>query len=70
MMISKVKDYVRQCMGKRKSFVFNGSRNQIDKFDGVIIRMYPSIFIIKLETGALRSYSYSDLLISNLEIID
>lgn len=70
MMISKVKEKVRDCLGKKKSFVFNGSRNQVDKFEGTITAMYPGIFIITLETGGVRSYSYSDLLISNLEIID
>ena len=70
MMISKIKEQVKECLGKKKTFVFNGSRNQIDKFDGVITAMYPGIFVITLETGSVRSYSYSDLLISNLEIID
>lgn len=70
MMISKIKERVRQCMGKKKSFIFNGTRNQTDKFEGVITAMYPGVFIITLETGSVRAYSYSDLLISNLEIID
>lgn len=70
MMISKIKEQVKQCMGKKKTFVFYGSRNQTDKFDGVITAMYPGVFIITLETGGVRAYSYSDLLISNLEIID
>ncbi len=70
MMISKIKERVESYLGKKKSFIFNGSRNQIEHFDGVITAVYPSIFIVEMDAGGVRSYSYSDLAISNLEIID
>ena len=70
MIIYRIKEKVESYLGEKKNFVFNGSRNQIEEFEGVISAVYPAVFLITLENGSVRSYSYSDLLISNLQIID
>lgn len=70
MTISKVKEIVKNNIGVAKKFVFHGSRNQNEEFEGIITAKYPAVFTITLSNGQIRSYSYSDLLISNLEIID
>ena len=70
MTIDSVKELVRKNKGELRSFVFHGSRNQIDEFKGVITAMYPAIFVITSDGSQIRSFSYSDLLVSNLEIID
>ena len=51
-------------------FRFNGNSNQSEEFFGKIIGAYPSIFIIELDNKIIKSFSYSDLLINNLEIIE
>ena len=43
---------------------------QSEEFFGKIIGAYPSIFIIELDNKIIKSFSYSDLLINNLEIIE
>lgn len=70
MTINKIKEIVKNNMGVSRKFVFHGSRNQNEEFKGVITAEYPAVFVITLDNGQIRSYSYSDLLISNLEIID
>ena len=50
-------------------FRFNGVRNQSEEFLGKIVGVYPAIFIIELNNNIIKSFSYSDLLIKNLEII-
>ena len=51
-------------------FKFNGSRNQIVEFDGEIIETYHSIFVVKLvDDNNIKSFSYSDLITSSLEIL-
>ena len=39
-----------------------------EEFEGTIIKMYNSLFLVKTIDGQIRSYSYADVLISNLEI--
>lgn len=69
MTLDKIKEIVKNNFGVMHSFRFKGTRNQIEEFNGKIIAMYPSVFIIGLENSQVKSFSYSDLLIENLEII-
>ena len=72
MTIDKIKEIVKNNRGVERSFRFRGTRNQIDEFDGIITDMYQAIFIISVKdnTSRVKSFSYSDLLTENLEIID
>lgn len=70
MTLEKIKKIVADNKGIQHSFKFKGTRNQVDEFDGVITAMYPAIFIITLDNCMVKSFSYSDLLVDNLEIID
>ncbi len=69
-MINKVKEDIKSIKGKKKHFRFNGARNQIEEFDGIIIGIYNYIFTIKIvsDKNELKSFTYSDVLIDNLEI--
>lgn len=69
MTLDKVKKLVNDNLGIMHSFRFKGARNQIEEFRGMITNIYPSIFIITIDNEMIRSFSYSDLLIDNLEII-
>ena len=67
MNIQKIKNDIENLKNKNLHFKINGSRNQIEEFDGKIIETYNYIFII--ETNNIKkSFSYSDILIENLEI--
>ncbi len=72
MTIDKIKEIVKSNKGVEHSFRFRGTRNQVDEFDGVITDMYQAIFIINVKDNVprVKSFSYSDLLTENLEIID
>ncbi len=71
MNIDKIREDVKLKEGEILHFKFNGSRNQIVEFDGEIIETYPAIFLVKLVDDAnhIKSFSYSDLVTSSLEII-
>ena len=70
-MISKIKNELEKQIGKPLYFRFNGSRNQIEEFEGCIENTYNFIFTIKIiGVNQLKSFTYSDVLIENLEIID
>lgn len=69
-MMNKVKNKVKENVGIKHKFIFNGSRNQIEEFEGVINKTYNKVFTILVNDNTLKSFSYSDVLTNNLEIID
>lgn len=70
MTLNKIRLFVNNNKNVIHNFIFHGSRNQNEYFTGKIVEVYPSIFVIKLEDGQIKSYSYSDLLIGNIEIVN
>ena len=69
-MINKIKEEVSNKKGKILRFRYNGSRNQIEEFKGIILETYNAIFTIKIVDSKeeIKSFTYSDILINNLEI--
>lgn len=70
MTIGMAKQLVKNNKGLLCSFRFKGTRNQVEEFDGIITDTYPAIFIIRQQNDKIRSFSYSDVLIDNLKIIN
>lgn len=71
MNIDVVRNNIEQKKGKSYSFRFNGNRNQVEEFDGIIIHTYPAIFIIESkDEDKIRAFSYNDIITSSLEIMD
>ena len=69
MNIKRIKEKIEKLKNKKIKFKINGSRNQIEEFEGIIIEIYNYIFIVETN-NTKKSFSYSDILINNLEIID
>lgn len=70
MILSKIKKLISDNIGVKHKFVFHGTRNQNEEFFGIITKVFPAIFLIELDNGQIKAYSYNDFLIGNLEIID
>ena len=69
MNVDKVREEVELKTGEVLHFKFNGSRNQIQEFDGKIIETYSAIFVVKLvNDNNIKSFSYNDLITPSLEI--
>ena len=70
MNIEKIKEKVISNKGKIIRFKLNGSRNQIEEFEGTIENTYNSVFLVRLENDKdqIKSFSYSDVLTDNLEM--
>ena len=71
-MIGRIKNEINDYVGKPLHFRFNGARNQTEEFEGVIENTYNFIFTIKTlgESERIKSFTYSDILTLNLEILD
>ena len=69
-MIETIRKKLTEVKGKRINFRYNGSRNQIEEFTGIITEMYDYVFTIKIinSNNKLKSFSYSDVLTNTLEI--
>ena len=69
-MINKIREDLVSKKGQVLQFRHNGTRNQIEEFKGVIIETYNYIFTIKTIDAKeeIKSFTYSDVLIDNLEI--
>ncbi len=67
-MISKIKEDISNKKGKVLRFRHNGIRNQIEEFKGVIVETYNYVFTVKTVDEKIKSFTYSDILIDNLEI--
>ena len=67
-----LKKKIEELSGKKYKFVFNGSRNQREKFHGTIIKTFPSIFLVETsdKTNRIKSFSYNDVITSSLQIIE
>ena len=65
---SIVRDSIETIKGKKIHFKYNGSRNQIEEFDGIIDNTYNSVFIIKLsDNQGIKSFTYNDIINESLQ---
>ena len=70
MNVEKIREKLQSYKGKTINFKFNGSRNQIEEFQGMIENVYNYVFTIKLKDNdnVRKSFSYVDVLTDSLEI--
>ena len=67
-MINKIKENVKNNLGKEVKILYNGSRNKKEEYFGTIKEVYNNIFIVKLNTDEIKSFSYFDVLTNTVEI--
>lgn len=68
MTIKKIRDNLFKSINKKVRIIYNGSRNKREEFNGVISEVYNYIFIVRLDTDEVKSFSYSDVLTGVVEI--
>lgn len=69
MNLNQIKKYIQSIVGEKHVFFYKGIRNQNEKFEGVITKTFPSIFIIELSNGKILSFNYNDFIIKNIKIL-
>ena len=67
-MIDKIKKELLELKNKKVDLKVNNLRNKSEIVTGKIIEYYDRLFILETESDLLRSFNYSDILISNVEI--
>lgn len=67
-MINKIKNDIKNNLGHDVKIIYNGSRNKKEEYRGVIKEIYNNIFIVRLNTDEVKSFSYFDILTNTIEI--
>ena len=70
MNVEKIRNEMTEKKGQLLKFKVNGARNQIEEFEGRIVDTYPAVFTVETNNvdNRIKSFTYSDILIENLEI--
>ena len=68
MNLDRAKEKIRSYQGKTYNFIYRGTRNQIEEFEGVITKCFSSVFIIETNTGVIKSFTYNDFIVKNIKI--
>lgn len=67
-MINKIKKDLSNLIGKKVFINVNNIRNKNEYYEGVLIELYDRIFVLMDSNNDLRSFSYVDLLIGNIQL--
>lgn len=66
--VGEIKAQINSLIGKEISMEVNRGRRKIENYMGVISKVYPSVFTIKLNEKDSLTYSYSDVLCGDVKI--
>jgi len=70
-MIDQIRCIVKSKMGNELFFRYHGNRNQSEEFIGNILNAYPNVFLVfSTSNSRIHSFSYTDILVGNLEMKD
>ena len=62
-----VRDKIKRNINKRVVVTVYGLRNKINRYEGILYKVYPNIFSI-IEDGKERSFSYNDYITGDIKI--
>lgn len=68
MNIKCIRRYLFTKIGSKIVVIYYGSRNHREKYRGILWKVYSNVFIIKLITGEIKSFTYIDILTKNIQI--
>lgn len=54
-------------IGQKVLIEYNLGRNKIEKYEGIIDKLYNAVFLVKVPNGT-KSFSYSDLITKTIKI--
>ncbi len=67
--VSGTKDKIKNAIGLNVKLKVNRGRNKIEMIEGILENAYPNIFTVRLKTGSLVSFSYSDVITKNVRFL-
>ena len=67
--VSGTKDKIKNAIGLNVKLKVNRGRNKIEMIEGILENAYPNIFTVRLNTGSLVSFSYSDVITKHVKFM-
>ena len=68
MNISKIRNDIKSIKGRMLHFKYNGARNQVEDFYGMVENTYNYVFTIRIqEKNCIKSFSYNDVITKSLQ---
>ena len=67
MNIDLIREKISNNLNKKVVVIVYGMRNKINKYEGVLYKVYPNIFSI-ISEGVEKSFSYNDYIIGDVKI--
>lgn len=67
MNIDIVKNKIAINLGKKVIVTVYGMRNKINRYEGVLYKLYPNIFTI-INDGVEKSFSYNDYITGDIKL--
>lgn len=68
MKVEEIKNKLTDKIGTKIIIKYNLGRNKYEKYEAIIKETYNHIFIVKLLTNEIKSFSYSDLITKTIKI--
>ena len=67
MNINLVKEEIKNNINRKVNIAAYGLRNRINRYEGVIYKMYPNLFTV-LVNGEEKSFNYRDVITGEVKI--
>lgn len=67
MNINIVKEEISKNINRKVSIVVYGLRNRVNRYEGIIYKMYPNLFTV-LVNGEEKSFNYRDVITGEVKI--
>ena len=67
MNINLVKEEIKNNINRKVNIAVYGLRNRINRYEGVIYKMYPNLFTV-LVNGEEKSFNYRDVITREVKI--
>jgi uncharacterized protein Veg len=67
-MIENIKKTIGSNIGSNVKVIVNNMRNKKEEYVGKIEKSYNHIFIIRIDEDMSKAFSYTDILVQNIEI--
>ena len=67
MNINLVKEAIKNNINRKVNIAVYGLRNRINRYEGVIYKMYPNLFTV-LVNGEEKSFNYRDVITGEVKI--
>lgn len=67
MNINLIKNEIREKINSKVLVSVYGMRNRVNRYEGVIYKVYPNIFTI-MENGEEKSFPYRDIITGDVKI--